>query len=49
MPIRFDLHWADCLPFLPFDGVEASATAKVLDIPMAAACWLSRFLGPQAA
>jgi hypothetical protein len=51
VPIRFDLQWADCSAFLPFDGLEPSTTHKALDGPAqskAAACWLSRFFGPQA-
>jgi hypothetical protein len=53
VPIRFDLHWADCSTFLPsFESIRPSTNAMTLDggTPQtrAAACWLSRFFGPQA-
>jgi hypothetical protein len=49
VPIRFDVQWAGCSAFLPFDGVEPSAAAITLNSGAdAAACWLSRFFGPQA-
>ena len=50
-PIRFDLQWADCATLLPSDSLGPSVSGKVLDgLPAtraAAACWLSRYLGPQ--
>jgi hypothetical protein len=53
VPIRFDLQWAGCSTFLPpFESIEPSADAKTLDggtpPTIVAACWLSRFFGPQA-
>jgi hypothetical protein len=54
IPIRFDLQWAGCLTLLPSFEITAapSVDAKRFDgdtLPTrAAACWLSRFFGPQA-
>jgi hypothetical protein len=54
--IHFDLQWAGCSTFLPrFDSIGPSAEAKTLDFggtasssqTREAACWLSRFFGPQ--
>jgi len=50
VPIRFGAQWAGCATLLPFESVEPSTDAKTLDGGTnAAACWLSRFFGPQAA
>jgi endonuclease-8 len=49
--MSFDLHWAGCSALMPsFDSIGPSAGSKTLDTTptRAAACWLSRFFGPQA-
>jgi hypothetical protein len=53
VPISFDLQWAGCSTLMPsFDSIGPSANSKTLDAgtppTRAAACWLSRFFGPQA-
>jgi hypothetical protein len=53
-PIRFDLQWAGCSSLLQFsDSIEPSNNTKMLLLDVGAptkeaACWLSRFFGPQA-
>ena len=49
VPFRSDLQWAGCSIYLPFDRPDPSVPSKsfAASSPMEAACWLSRFFGPQ--
>jgi hypothetical protein len=49
VPFYSDLQWTGCSMYLPFERPDPSVPSKnfAASSPVEAACWLSRFFGPQ--